>query len=219
MPSPITSADFASAEPLANSDLCTRLSRFFDIPRMLKVLTAWMFTPSGSLSDEFNAEVGASITPVGSAIFSFSPSAGSFYLLADGTEVSRTTYPALFAAIGTLFGAGDGVTTFGLPDMRGRVPIGAGTGAGLTNRDINVKYVGTETHTMTVAEMPAHTHAVASSMAGRIDGGDGGEILNIPEPGGNPALSPATTTVTAGGGAAFAIMQPSIIGYWFIRAF
>jgi len=51
------------------------------------------------------------------------------FLPADGTAVSRTTYAALFAVIGTTYGAGDGSSTFNVPDLRGRVPIGSGTGA------------------------------------------------------------------------------------------
>src|SRR5690606_11476130 len=46
------------------------------------------------------------------------------WLLADGSEVSRTTYSKLFAAISDTYGAGDGSTTFNLPDLRGRIPIG-----------------------------------------------------------------------------------------------
>ena len=61
-------------------------------------------------------------------------SAPTGYLLCDGTAASRTTYATLFATISTAYGVGDGSTTFGLPDMRGRVPMGAGTGAGLTAR-------------------------------------------------------------------------------------
>jgi microcystin-dependent protein len=52
------------------------------------------------------------------------------WLLCDGSAVSRTTYPDLYSAIGTTYGAGNGSTTFNVPDMRGRQPIGAGTGAG-----------------------------------------------------------------------------------------
>ena len=51
------------------------------------------------------------------------------WLLADGSAVSRTTYATLFAIVGTTYGAGDGSTTFNLPDLRGRMPMGAGTGA------------------------------------------------------------------------------------------
>ena len=58
------------------------------------------------------------------------------FLDCDGAEVSRTTYDRLYARIGTIFGEGDGSTTFNLPDLRGRVPMGSGQGAGLTNRAI-----------------------------------------------------------------------------------
>lgn len=51
------------------------------------------------------------------------------YLLCDGAAVSRTTFAALFAVLGSTYGAGNGSTTFNVPDLRGRVPIGAGTGA------------------------------------------------------------------------------------------
>lgn len=54
--------------------------------------------------------------------------APSGWLMCDGTPVSRTTFSALFAAIGTAYGAGDGSTTFNLPDMRGRVPVGRSPG-------------------------------------------------------------------------------------------
>jgi microcystin-dependent protein len=94
------------------------------------------------------------------------------WLFCIGTAVSRTTYAALFAVIGTTYGAGDGSTTFNLPDLRGRYPIGDGTGAGdkgsgtgtptgtpLTARVLG-QWGGEETHTQTEAEMAAHTHSL-----------------------------------------------------------
>ena len=56
------------------------------------------------------------------------------FLLCDGSAVSRATYSDLFSAIGITWGAGDGSTTFNVPDFRGRVLVGAGTGSGLTPR-------------------------------------------------------------------------------------
>lgn len=53
------------------------------------------------------------------------------WLLCDGTAVSRSTYATLFALLSTTYGTGDGSTTFDLPDLRGRIPLGAGTGVGL----------------------------------------------------------------------------------------
>ena len=65
------------------------------------------------------------------------------YLLCNGQAVSRTTYDALFSAISTTFGTGDGSSTFNVPDMLGRMPIGAGAGSGLTSRTLGAK-VGAE---------------------------------------------------------------------------
>lgn len=76
------------------------------------------------------------------------------YLLCDGSAVSRSTYALLYAVIGDTYGAGDGSTTFNLPDLRGRVVIGiSGTRTlGTTG--------GEETHTLDTTELPSHLHEV-----------------------------------------------------------
>lgn len=92
------------------------------------------------------------------------------FLLCDGAAVSRATYAALFGVIGTTYGAGDGSTTFNVPDLRGRACVGkdnmGGTaanrltaaGGGVTGTTLGATG-GTETHALTTAQMPAHTHA------------------------------------------------------------
>jgi microcystin-dependent protein len=89
------------------------------------------------------------------------------FLLADGRALARTgQYALLFAAIGTSYGAGDGSTTFNIPDRRGRVGVGAdnmGTAAGAAGRLPNSNRAlgqngGEERHTLTVAELAAHSH-------------------------------------------------------------
>lgn len=75
-----------------------------------------------------------------------------------GQAVSRTTYAALFLAIGTTYGAGDGSTTFNVPDFRGRNIVGAGAGPGLTNRTRGSSG-GSETHPLTSGENGTHAHA------------------------------------------------------------
>ncbi len=76
------------------------------------------------------------------------------WLLCNGSAVSRIIYAGLFAVIGTAYGAGDGSTTFNLPDMRGRVPVGIGASGVIIPGDVG----GEQNHILTVAEMPSHTH-------------------------------------------------------------
>lgn len=98
--------------------------------------------------------------------------AGNFaprnYALAQGQLLPINGNEALFSIIGTIYG-GDGRTTFALPDLRGRAPIGAGQGPGLSNRQLGQR-VGEEDHSLTVGEMPAHAHtAVATDADGESD--------------------------------------------------
>jgi microcystin-dependent protein len=98
--------------------------------------------------------------PVGAIMAWPSATPPSGYLACDGAAVSRTTYAALFAVIGTTFGGGDGSTTFALPDLRGRTPLGVGTAtgaAGATAHTLGQKS-GEETHALTIAELASHTH-------------------------------------------------------------
>jgi microcystin-dependent protein len=79
------------------------------------------------------------------------------WLLCDGREVLRDTFRALFEAIGTTHGAGDGSLTFNLPALRGRMVVGAGQGEGLTDRTLGARG-GAEAVALAVAEMPHHGH-------------------------------------------------------------
>lgn len=155
-------------------------------------------------------------TPTGSFIGSATLNMGDGWLLCDGSEVSRTTYAALFNAIGTRHGAGDGSTTFTLPDRRGRSGMGAGSGAGgLTNRDINDLDVGEETHVQTVAELAAHDHEVPSIHIGGTTG-TGMHVLNDP-PSAAAVTVPPHETELAGGGVGFNVVHPVFIEYVFIK--
>lgn len=79
------------------------------------------------------------------------------WLLCDGALVSRTGYAALFAAIGERYGAGDGTSTFALPDFRGRMALGVGTGSGLTGRTLG-ETGGAEAVALSTNHLPSHKH-------------------------------------------------------------
>jgi len=96
---------------------------------------------------------------VGDVKHSLQTSDHNGWLKCDGRAVSRQSFADLFEVIGTSFGAGNGTTTFNLPDCRGRVLGTTGSGAGLTARSAG-QTAGAETHTLTEAEMPTHTHGI-----------------------------------------------------------
>ncbi len=77
----------------------------------------------------------------------------------DGSLLAISSNSALYALLGTYYG-GDGRTTFGVPDLRGRVPINYGSGSGLTSRTIG-QTGGTETETLSISQIPSHSHTVA----------------------------------------------------------
>jgi microcystin-dependent protein len=134
------------------------------------------------------------------------------YLLCDGTDVNRTTYAALAAVLedpatpGTyIYGNGNGTTTFNLPDLRGRVVAGMG-GSLLSGTDAVADTGGAKEHTLTVAEMPSHTHA------GSTQSGLGAES-------GTARLSNDVGNLTGptGGGQAHNNVQPTIILNYIIK--
>lgn len=84
------------------------------------------------------------------------------WLICDGSNVSRRIYSDLFKVIGTTYGSGDGNTTFTLPDMRGRVPMGVGQGVGLTNRTL-ASTTGAESVAISTTELPSHNHTASDS--------------------------------------------------------
>lgn len=171
-----------------------------------------MLTSSGAISNEFKAEVATYSAPTGTVIYTLTTSVGDGWLQCDGSEVSRATYAALFTAIGTRYGAGDGSTTFTLPDGRGRSLIGAGAGAGLSNRDINTKYIGEENHTMTEEELATHIHTTEGWYDGATSGGDSGAVLNT-----RSAASDQFDSSETGESTPFNVIHPSLIGYMWVK--
>lgn len=101
--------------------------------------------------------------------FDFNP---KFWLPCNGQLLAINTNQALFSLLGTTFG-GDGRTTFGLPDLRGRVPLGWGNGSGLSGNQLG-QQGGTENVTLLVTQMPPHTHAAATTATQPCQSGGGG---------------------------------------------
>ena len=114
------------------------------------------FTPGQVLTAaELNALEAATI-PTGGITMYGAGSAPTGWLLCDGSAVSRTTYAGLFAVISTTYGVGNGTTTFNLPNLKGRVPVGRDSGD--SSFDVLGETGGAKTHTLTTSEMPSHTH-------------------------------------------------------------
>jgi microcystin-dependent protein len=175
------------------------------------------------------------------------PNVPAGWLVCDGHAVSRTAFASLFAAIGTYWGAGDNISTFNLPDMRGRSPIGYVNSAvaGITPRGF-ASFGGEEAHVLNTNELANHNHGLA-------DGGHGHGTTQTPhqhsyvyplgsavalypgsqtvyQPGGTYLTSTEDANITinqsganisiaaAGGNGAHNNMHPFAVIYWMIKA-
>lgn len=139
----------------------------------------------------------------------FAPRSWAF---CDGQLLPIAQNSALFSLLGTTFG-GDGRTTFGLPDLRGRIAMHAGAGPGLQDHRLGTKG-GAASHTLTAAQMPAHTHEVKPKC--NAEGADTDDPSNkFPGVaneniyhGTADSTMLATPSSSAGGGQSFSIQNP-----------
>lgn len=140
----------------------------------------------------------------------------------NGQLLPVASNSALFSLLGTIYG-GDGRTTFALPDLRGRVPVHAGTGPGLSPRQLGQRG-GAETVQLTVGTMPSHNHLVG---ARNKRGDKRGPGTDFPAPSSVTEQSlysegPADVTMdpsmiqNTGGGQPFSIMNPYLVIQWCI---
>ncbi|WP_369930824.1 phage tail protein [Xanthomonas sp. NCPPB 2632] len=129
------------------------------------------------------------------------------WLACDGSLVSISDYQVLYVLLGTTYG-GDGVNTFGVPDMRGRLPIGQGQGPGLGSYVVGQKS-GTETVTLSTPQLPMHNHiAVATTDTGTsatpgasaVLGGIAPDTMYTPDITGLTGYTMATSAVGNQGG-------------------
>lgn len=178
--------------------------------------------PSGTANTAVatTAFVQNNATPSGVLMMWPTASAPLGYLLCNGTAVSRTTYAALFAVLGTVFGSGDGSTTFNLPNYTNRVPVGAGGLYSLAatggSKDATVV---SHTHTATVTDS-GHNHQVNQTTALRDQTNTGSQ--NTLVPGALTTTSTATTGIsvgisTTGSSGTDANMQPYLAIYYIIK--
>lgn len=141
--------------------------------------------------------------------FNFAPRGWAF---CSGQILPIAQNTALFSLLGTTYG-GNGQTTFALPDLRGRRAIHFGQGPGLSNYDLG-QVSGTETATLTVNQMPPHTHSFAplsanfTADAGKPNGNVPASVSSYTSPANiNGAMAPGNTG-PAGGGQPFSILDP-----------
>lgn len=135
------------------------------------------------------------------------------WMIANGRQVSRATYATLFALIGTTFGAGNGSTTFNIPNAEGRVTLGKSGTHALASTG------GAETVALTVGQLAAHAHGLASKIAGNLNAGGGFVNAEVESNKGAPIVVPGVNgnnttlfdfeaTNNAGGGEAHNNLQP-----------
>jgi len=141
------------------------------------------------------------VDPIGSiVIYAASLPAVAYILPCNGASYLRADYPDLFAAIGTQWGAVDGAH-FNVPDLRSRDIVGAGQGPGLSLRVAGQTF-GEEDHTLTIAEMPTHNHAIQDFLTT-------GTSVPPPLDAGESIPHIFNTTANEGGGGSHNNMQPS----------
>ena len=146
--------------------------------------------------------------------FNFAPRG---WLLCNGQLLSISQNQALFALLGTTYG-GDGRTTFALPDLRGRRPIGFSHGPGLSNYALGQRG-GVENVTLTVNQIPPHTHTMLADNESGTTPANGGYLNAFPAYSADTNTSGTlnTNTITnTGGNQSHYNMPPSLGLYWCI---
>jgi microcystin-dependent protein len=188
------------------------------------------FNTTTSALDVYDGTIWGSVStstgiPSGSVMPYAGSSAPTGWLLCSGAAVSRTTYAALFAVVGTTYGSGDGSTTFNLPDMRGRLAAGVdnmgGTaanritaaGSGITGTTLGAAG-GAEDVTLATSDIPSHEHP------GKRMGGASGSTsyYSVTSNGSGTAFYDRTGFIqNTGGGTAHNNTQPTIMLNYIIK--
>lgn len=126
MGSPVMPSDLPALS--ATASVCARLSQLLTLWDKFREFLDWLVDDNGDLSNEVLSGIADRTVPIGTILMYGSASPPSDrWLTCVGQAVSRTTYADLFGRIGTTYGTGDGSSTFNLPDLRAKVPIGSGS--------------------------------------------------------------------------------------------
>lgn len=163
----------------------------------------------------------ALVMPSGAMLQWPTATAPTGFLLCTGAAVSRTIYAALFAVIGTTFGAGDGTTTFNLPDFDNRLPIGAGdlyaVGATGGSKDA---IVVSHTHTATSTDS-GHTHGLVVYASQSDSYGNASRYSSVSNPNtvqtASGTANISTTVASAGSSGTDANLPPYLSVYFIIK--
>jgi len=136
------------------------------------LLLTFVFAWFASVPSMAQIQVEPYIGEIRYVAFNFAPTG---WAQCAGQTLPINEYQALFSLLGTTFG-GDGVRTFNLPDMRGRVPVGTGQGTGLSNRNLG-ETGGQEAVTLTTAQMPKHRHQLRAASGSADSTAPAGDVL------------------------------------------
>lgn len=162
-----------------------------------------------------NGQILGDTLPIGAIIPYGSETAPANWLVCDGSAVSRTTYAELFAVLGTKYGAGDGSTTFNLPNLKGRVPVGYDSTQ--TEFDTMGETGGEKQHTLTADEIPALTYRAKIASPEKGTGYFVGENIGYGTNNDVHQSSPVTINTNAGG-QSHNILQPYQVVCYVIKA-
>ncbi len=192
-------------------------------------------------------QLGTSGVPIGGAVEYYGETLpDSTWLWADGSAVSRSSYPVLFERYGTRYGPGDGVTTFNLPDRRGRTSIGMDRQVGgsyadrVTDPILDARTLGAtggaQSVALTVAQLPKHSHSGTTGSSGQHSHSVAQVLNEMIEHDGSPehdstvsrtatqqtgqagAHTHTFTTNETGSGDAHPNVQPAIVCNYIIKA-
>lgn len=189
MGSPVVSGDIQPLNLAAS--LCEQELQHLRLRDQMKEFLDWAIEENGDVSDAFLENIADKMTPIGTVLLWSSATLPSAkYLLCNGQAVSRSTYASLFARIGVTFGNGDASTTFNLPNLTDRVPVGIGQQYTMGQQ------IGSKEVALTTGNLPSHTHSISTR---RVDGVEfwGGSQAKVET---FQVYSFGTTTVVADGG-------------------